>query len=302
MSDTTPSVAVLGTGIMGAAMARNLSRAGFDVRAWNRTRAKAEPLAADGITVTAEPADAVRGADLVLTALFDATAVLETMRAAVPGLAASAVWVQAGTVGPEGVPPLEEFAREHGLRLLDAPVLGTREPAENGALTVLVAGDPQAVREAGPVLDTIGAKTLVLGGRPGAASRFKLVANHWVLTVINGTAETLALAEGLGIDPRDFLGAVAGGPLDMAYLRNKAGQVLAGDYTPAFPLAGARKDAELISRAAEGAGVRLDAMPAVAARLRRAEEQGHGADDAVASWFASFAGSDYGSGDARGCA
>ena len=273
---------------MGAAMARNLARAGLDVRAWNRTHAKALPLADDGVRVEEDAADAVRGAHVVLTSLFDAPSVLEAMRAAAPGLTAGTAWAQTSTVGPEGIPPLSGFAEEHGLRLVDSPVLGTKAPAEAGQLTVLAAG-PEAVRDdVAPVFEAIGQKTLWLGTDPGAASRFKLVVNNWVLTVINGTAETLALAEGFGLDPRTFLEAVGGGPLDMPYLRMKAGLILDGELSASFPLSGARKDAELISRAAEEAGVRLDLAPAGAARLRRAEEQGHGREDAAASYFASF--------------
>ncbi|MGP3989925.1 NAD(P)-dependent oxidoreductase [Streptomyces sp. 3N207] len=299
------SVAVLGTGTMGAAMARNLSAAGLRVRAWNRTRARAEPLTGHGITVTDEAAEAVRGADTVLTSLHDGPAVLAAMRAAASGLAEGTLWIQASTVGPDGTAPLVEFADTQGLCFLDAPVLGTKAPAEAGQLTVLVSGGSGSslVRErAAPVLDAIGAKTLWLGEQPGAASRLKLVVNNWVLTLINGTAETLALAEGLGVEAADFLGAVAGGPLDVPYLQAKARLILEGAYDASFLLSGARKDAELITGAARKAGVRLDATPAIAERLRRAEAQGHGADDAAASFFASYESSDYGRGDARGSA
>ncbi|MFI8853524.1 NAD(P)-dependent oxidoreductase [Streptomyces sp. 891-h] len=304
MPDET-SVAVLGTGTMGAAMARNLSAAGLRVRAWNRTRARAEPLTGHGITVTDEAAEAVRGAGTVLTSLHDGPAVLAAMRAAAPGLVEGAVWIQASTVGPDGLAPLAEFAEAHGLRFLDAPVLGTKAPAEAGQLTVLVSGGSGSalVRErTAPVFDAIGARTLWLGQEPGAASRLKLVVNNWVLTLINGTAETLALAEGLGVEADDFLGAVAGGPLDAPYLQAKARLILEGAYEAGFPLSGARKDAELITRAARDAGVRLDATPAMADRLRRAETQGHGGDDAAASFYASFEASDYGRGDTRGSA
>lgn len=269
-------------------MARNLARTGLDVRVWNRTHAKAEPLAAEGARVERDAAEAVRGADVVLTVLFDAGTVLETMRAAAPGLAEGTVWAQASTVGPEGLQPLAAFAGEHGLHLVDAPVLGTKGPAEAGRLTVLAAGPDAALASAAPVFEAIGQQTVRLGAEPGAASRLKLVVNNWVLTLINGTAESLALAEGFGIDPRTFLEAVEGGPLDSPYLRMKAAQVLEGDLTASFPLSGARKDAELISRAAEEAGVRLDLAPAGAERLRRAEAGGHGAEDAAASYYASF--------------
>ncbi|KOG66273.1 3-hydroxyisobutyrate dehydrogenase [Streptomyces griseoflavus] len=291
MPDKT-SVAVLGTGIMGSAMARNLAAAGLAVRAWNRTRAKAEPLAADGVRVVDTPAEAVDGADAVLTVLLDGPAVLDAMRQSTPALRAKTLWLQMSTVGADGVAPLAAFAREHGLDLVDAPVLGTKEPAEKGLLTVLAAG-PQEVRErAGRVLDVVGQRTLWLGedAAAGTASRLKLAVNSWVLTVINGTGEALALAQGLGVDPRALLDAVAGGPLDLPYLRMKSELILSGDYPASFTVSAARKDARLIAEAAERTGVRMDLATAAAERFRRAEELGHGDEDRAAAYFASFGG------------
>ncbi|GAA3065390.1 hypothetical protein GCM10020000_56480 [Streptomyces olivoverticillatus] len=126
-------------------------------------------------------------------------------------------------------------------------------------------------------------------GTDGAASRLKLVLNSWVLTVTHGTAEALALAKGLGVDPERFLDAVADGPLDMGYLRAKAALLLGGELTPpSFATTTAEKDARLIVAAGERAGVRLDVAAAGAERFHRAVEQGHGDEDMVASYFASF--------------
>ncbi|GAA2714767.1 MULTISPECIES: NAD(P)-dependent oxidoreductase [Streptomyces] len=287
----TTSVAVLGTGIMGAAMARTLARAGLDVRAWNRTRAKAEPLAAHGITVTDTPADAVRGADAVLTMLRDGPAAGETMRAAVPGLRPGTIWIQSTTAGLDGLAELAAFAGESGLTLVDAPVLGSEQPAEKGELVVLAAG-PHAVREAvAPVFDAIGRRTLWVGddSAEGAGTRLKIVLNSWVLTVTHGTAEALALARGLGVDPAHFLQALEGGNLDLPYLRAKSRLLLENALTPpSFATTTAEKDARLIVAAAEAAGVRLDVAEAGAERFRRAIAQGHGEQDMAASYFASF--------------
>ncbi|MGW9080973.1 NAD(P)-dependent oxidoreductase [Streptomyces kronopolitis] len=284
------SVAVLGTGIMGAAMARNLARAGLDVRAWNRTRARAEPLAADGVRVTDTPAEAVDGADAVLTMLLDGPAALDALRQAAPALPSGALWLQMGTVGAEGLAPLAGFAAEHGLRFVDAPVLGTKDPAEKGELTILAAG-PQEVRErAERIFGIVGSSTRWVGedAAGGAASRLKLVVNTWVLTVISGTGESLALAKGLGVDPRDFLAAVAGGALDLPYLRLKSELILSENYPASFTVSAARKDARLITEAARDAGVHVDLLAAAAERLRRAEQQGHGDKDASAAYYAGF--------------
>ncbi|MFD3457346.1 NAD(P)-dependent oxidoreductase [Streptomyces sp. NPDC058691] len=289
MSDTT-SVAVLGTGIMGAAMARNLVKAGLDVRVWNRTSGKAESLAKDGARVAVTPAEAVEGADVVLTILHDGPAALETMRQAAPALRPGTVWAQATTAGVDALGPFAEFAAEHGLVFVDSPVLGTKQPAEAGQLLVLAAGPQEARPALEPVYGAIGSRTVWVGedAAGGAASRLKLVINSWVLTVTHGVAEALALAEGLGVEPRGFLDAVAGGGLDMGYLRAKADVILGGDFTPSFAVRTAEKDARLVVAAGEAAGVRLDVAAAGAERFRRAVAQGHGEEDMAATWFASF--------------
>ncbi|MEV7868352.1 NAD(P)-dependent oxidoreductase [Streptomyces sp. NPDC088124] len=292
MADTL-AVAVLGTGIMGAGMARNLCRAGLDVRVWNRTPAKAEALAADGARVAATPAEAVGGADVVLTMLYDGPAVVAAMEAAAPGLRPGTVWLQSTTVGVEAVTPLAEFAAERGLVFVDGPVLGTRAPAESGQLLVLAAGPPRAREPLAPVLDAVGSRTVWLGDEGGtaAATRLKLVCNSWVLALTHATAEALSLAKGLGVDPAGFLEAVGGGPLDCGYLRAKSQAILADDYTPNFSVTTAAKDARLIVAAGAAEGVRLDLAAAGAERFRRAAEQGHGDDDMAATYFASFGGS-----------
>ncbi|MFD6336016.1 NAD(P)-dependent oxidoreductase [Streptomyces sp. NPDC060131] len=286
------AVAVLGTGIMGAAMARNLCRAGHDVRVWNRTPAKAEALVPDGARAFATPAEAVADADVVLTMVYDGAAVVEAVTAAGPGLRPGAIWLQTTTVGVDAIASLADLARHHGLVFVDAPVLGTKAPAENGELLILAAGPGDARAPLASVLDAIGSRTVWLDddGSTGAASRLKLVCNSWVLTLTNGTAEALALAKGLDVDPRYFLEAIAGGGLDCGYLHAKSAVIMDGDYTPSFSVATAGKDARLIVEAGESAGVRLDVAAASAERFRRAEAQGHGDDDMAATYFASFDG------------
>ncbi|MER6034852.1 MULTISPECIES: NAD(P)-dependent oxidoreductase [unclassified Streptomyces] len=286
-----PTVAVLGTGIMGAAMARNIARAGLGVRAWNRTREKAEPLASDGIRVTGTPAEAVEGADVVLTMLYDGNTALDVMREAAPALRSGAVWAQCTTAGTELVADLAGFAGEHGLVFYDAPVLGTRQPAEAGQLTVLAAGPREGRETLAPVFDAVGVRTVWTGddGAAGSASRLKLVANSWVLAVTAAAGEALALAKALDVDPHDFFDLIEGGPLDMGYLRAKSALVLDGKLTPAsFAVGTAEKDARLIVEAGEQGGVRLDVAAAAAERFARAAAQGHADEDMAAAYFASF--------------
>src|SRR5689334_22587005 len=148
-----PTVAVLGTGTMGAPMARNIAAAGLPVRVWNRSKDKAESLAEVGAHIADSPAEAVDGADIVLTMLFDADAVFDVMEAAAGALTPGAVWVQASTVGVTGEQRLATLAEELGLVYVDAPVSGTKQPAEAGALTVLASGPDEVRERLAPVFD-----------------------------------------------------------------------------------------------------------------------------------------------------
>ncbi|WP_281180207.1 NAD(P)-dependent oxidoreductase [Actinomadura hibisca] len=289
---TMTTVALLGTGIMGAAMARNLRKAGLGVTVWNRTRSRAEPLAQDGIAIADSPAEAVAGADVVITMLNDGDTVLATMNDAAPALRDGQIWAQMSTVGVAAVEPLAKLAAEHGVTFVDAPVQGTRQPAEQGQLVILAAG-PESVRGAlEPVFGAVGKKTLWLDsdGAGGTASRLKLAAISYAISLTGIIGEAVGLAEGLGVDPALFGEVVTGGPMDSGYFQAKLKAITAGDYAPSFTVANAAKDTRLIAEAAEAAGVRVDLAEAAHQRLRRAEEQGHGGEDMAAGYFASFPG------------
>lgn len=272
-------VALLGTGTMGAGMARSLLRAGLDVAVWNRSPAKAAPLAGDGATVCAEPDAAVRGADVVLTMLYDADSVLEVVRVAAPAMGDS-VWVQSATIGLDGIRRVAAFAEEHGLRVLDAPVLGTKKPADEGELVVLVSGAPTLRETVQPVFDAIGSRTMWIGDDLGDASALKLAANAWVASITAAAGQSLALARALGLDPQLFFDAIAGGPLDSRYARMKGAAMIADTYEPvAFALDGATKDLALIEGAAASAGVDTRLLEALAELYRDAGRAGFGAAD-----------------------
>ncbi|MGZ6883684.1 MAG: NAD(P)-dependent oxidoreductase [Nocardioidaceae bacterium] len=279
-----PTVALLGTGLMGAGMARNIAGAGLELRVWNRSTDKAAPLADAGATVAATPAEAVEGADVVVTMLFDTDSVAATMREAAPGLSADAVWLQMATVGIAGTDTLAGLARELGVAFVDAPVLGTRKPAEDGTLVVLASGPAQARTAVDPVIEAVSARVMWLG-EAGQGTRLKLVANSWVLTVVEGVAESLALAKALGLDPQSFLDVVKGGAMDAPYVQLKGGAMLAGEFEPSFGLDGAAKDARLIVEAARGAGADLAVLEAVQAHFARALEAGHGDQDMAATYL-----------------
>jgi len=251
-------IALLGTGIMGAGMARSMARAGLDVTVWNRSADKARAL---DLPVAETVADAVRNADVVVTMLFDFESVAHVMTEALPAMHPDAIWLQTSTIGLDETTALTSLAAKHHVSFVDAPVLGTRQPAENGQLTVLAAGKED--ERLSPVLDAISAKVVWVGERPGDGHRLKLVMNAWVLTLVAGTAQSVALAEALDLDPQSFLDLIAGGPLDSGYAQLKAKAMLSGDFTPSFGVGGAAKDAGLIREAAAEAGVATHLLAAM---------------------------------------
>lgn len=273
----TLKVTVLGTGIMGAAMARSLARAGLAVTVWNRDPAKAEALA-DVAEVAQDPATAVGGADAVVTVLFDLAATESVMSQALPHV--RGVWVQAGTVGLDGAISLAQQAAAAGVEYVDAPVLGTRQPAENGQLTILAAGHPTDTTTT--VFDAIGAKTIWVGENPGDGHRLKLTANAWVVSLTAATAQSIELARALGLDPTLFLEIIEGGPLDSGYAQLKGRAMITDTYPPSFTLDGAVKDSALIAEALTQAGKDNRVMTAINQVYAESSARGHGQDDMAA--------------------
>jgi len=275
----TKAVTLLGTGLMGAGMARSLLRAGLTVTVWNRSADKARPLAADGATVADDPAAAVAGADVVVTMLFDAESVGAVMTEAIGAMKPEAVWAQCATVGLDGVEALASLAAKHNVPFVDAPVLGSRQPAEDGKLIVLAGGDSELQGTLAPVFDAIGSRTLWVGPRAGDGHRLKLAANSWVLSLTAGTAQALALTRNLGLDPQLFLDLIAGGGLDNGYAQLKGRAMIAGEYPAAFSLDGAVKDAGLIAAALRSAGADGRLMTAILSQYESAAAAGHGDSD-----------------------
>ncbi len=291
---STQTVAVLGAGgTMGFPIARNIARAGIPVRAWNRSRGKAEPLTADGAVVTDTPAEAAKGATIVLTMLADGDSVLQAMDAedgALPVMARREdpdhpIWLQMSTIGDQATQRCAALANRHGLGFVDAPVLGTRQPAEQRQLVILESGPEEAWPRVQPVFDAIGHRT-IRAGQAGAGSRLKLVTNSWVLAVVEAGAETIALAEGLGLDPSLFFEAIEGGALDLPYLRMKGQAIAKRDFRPAFRLALAAKDAGLVAQSAEQHGLDLPLFDLIARRLGQGTAE-HGDKDFCATYLTS---------------
>jgi 3-hydroxyisobutyrate dehydrogenase len=281
------TIAVLGTGRMGGPIARTLLAAGFDVRVWNRSPAKVEPLAAAGARIAGDPREAVAGAEVVITMLADGRAVEETMLepgGALSAIAPGAVWIQMGTIGPEWTGRFAGLAEHSGVHLVDAPVSGSDGPAARGELVVLASGPGHGKGHANirrriqPVFDALARRTVWIGA-VGDGSRFKLLLNSWLVSTVEAAAEAVALAEGLGLDPTLLLDVLEDGPLASPYALDKARSMVEREFTPGFPLSHALKDARLAGSAARMANVAVPLTSAIITRWAEVEAQGHGHDD-----------------------
>jgi 3-hydroxyisobutyrate dehydrogenase len=289
--NTAPVIAFLGTGRMGGPMAANLARAGFAVRAWDRTTSHAAALVEDGVTVTGSPAEAAKGAGIVITMLADGPATEQARSGTdgadgadgADGFAAAAqgvIWVQMATVGLPWTARLAEAAAARGVVFVDAPVSGSEGPARAGQLTILASG-PDWLRDVlAPVFTALGRATVWLGPA-GNGTKAKLVLNNWLADIAETTAESLAFAHQLGLDPAMVVDLLESSPLGSPWAVEKARRMLAGDFTPAFALKHALKDAELAAQAARAGGTRLALTEALLPRWRRAAAE-HADDDLAA--------------------
>jgi len=284
MTGSGLTVAVLGTGTMGAPMARNLVRAGFGVRVWDRTPARASSVGS-GARRASTPAQAAEGADVLITMLTDGGAVAEVMTGpdgALSMLPSGAVWIQMGTIGVDWSDRLAGMAAAHDVAFVDAPVSGSSTPAEEGQLEILASGAQPVRARVQPIFDVLGRRTVWLD-RVGDGSRLKLALNFWLAVLVEGMVETLTLGEALGLDPRLVLSAIADGPLASEYAMTKGAAMLDAQFTPGFPLRHATKDVELALSAAHRHGVELPLTDALLPRWHQAIAADHGDDDVAAA-------------------
>jgi 3-hydroxyisobutyrate dehydrogenase-like beta-hydroxyacid dehydrogenase len=258
-------IAFLGTGLLGGALVEAAAARGDRITVWNRTAEKARALEAFGVTVAGSPADAVRGAARVHLVLKDDAVVEEVVAALRPGLAPDVVVVDHTTTQPRLTAERARRLNAEGVRYLHCPVFIGPAAARQGQGTILAAG-PRALFDAvHEALARMAPKVEYLGERPDAAAVLKLCGNAFIIGISALVADTLSVAGAAGIAAEDALGVVG--------LFNPA----AGDFTPSFELAMARKDVRLMLETAEGRP--LAALPAIAARMDELIGQGHGGDD-----------------------
>lgn len=281
-----PAVAVLGLGAMGHAFAANLLKKGFTVYGWNRTPGRGEDLQSHGLQLCNDAALAVADASVIIAMLTDGAATQAIIRAIAPSCPQGATFCQMGTIGIQET--AESIALLHALRpdmlYLDAPVSGTKAPAENAQILVMASGDQTRAGAAQQVFDAISRGTQWYG-EAGNSQKMKLVINAWLIAMMQGIAESMQLAKQFGFTPDQLWETLEGGPLAAPYVKGKLEMIRKEDYTPQMQLQHALKDARLaLENAPQGT---MPMMSDIAALWEKAAQNGLAERDlaAVYAWL-----------------
>jgi 3-hydroxyisobutyrate dehydrogenase len=280
MNGTHDSVAVLGIGTMGHGMATSALRAGIPTIVWNQYPEATRDLAALGAEVAETAADAAGRAGIAVTMVTDADAVMSIAQdqGMVAALAPGAIWAQMSTIGVAGIDRVAAFVEKvrPDITLLDAPVSGSKDPAENGQLTIFASGPDEARGRVTPLFDALGQRTIWVGP-VGTGTRLKVVNNTWLAFGAEAVAGSVSLAHQLGLETETVVEAMKSGPLVSAWQAAKLQRILDDDFSPQFALSLALKDVRL---ALEAAGDdRLAALRCLAAEWQQAVDQGLGDQD-----------------------
>jgi 3-hydroxyisobutyrate dehydrogenase len=250
--------------------------AGLHTTVWDRSPSATEALSAAGAAVASSPREAVQDANVVVTMLPTADVVKSVVfeGAVAEAFSERAVWAQMGTIGVSATAEIVHRLAElrPDVMFVDAPVSGSKGPAEAGQLLILASGPPAAQTILSPAFTAIGRKTVWLGDT-GQGSRMKLVVNSYLSILIEGVAETLELADRLAIDPVELADTIEGGPLDAP--------LADGDYAPEFPLEWALKDVDLAIESVRGDTLPL--LSTLSRQWRTAVDAGHGREDVSAA-------------------
>ena len=270
-------IAWIGTGIMGAPMARNLIRAGHRLRVYNRTASKAQPLAADGATVAGDAIEAARGADVVFVMVPDTPDVESVVARIESALHKGQLVADMSTVAPVAERAIAERLAAVGVDYLDAPVSGGDTGAIEGTLTIMVGGAEPAYKRALPLFQLLGRRVTHMGA-PGAGQTTKLCNQIAVALTLEATAEALALAGKGGLDRARVLEAIGAGAAGSWQLSNLGPKIIAGDWRPGFFIKLIRKDLRLVAEAAREGGLALPGLALMQSMFNAAAAFGHDLD------------------------
>lgn len=278
-------IGFIGLGIMGSAMATNLLKAGFNVTVWNRSTDKCSPLLSLGATVAASPRSLAESTDITI-AMMATPAAVQSVRDGVDGIAAGLSagkgYLDMSTVDADTSTKSALLAHEKGAFFLEAPVAGSRKPAEDATLTIMAAGDRELYDSSLPVLEKMGKKIMFLG-ETGNAARMKLANNLVMAGMLTALSEGIALAAGSGLDTSQLLEVLDSGAVANPMFRMKGPQIVANkDFPTAFPLKHMQKDLRLALRLAEEVGQPLFATATINELYKSALAQGLGDQDFAA--------------------
>ena len=280
MAQTHEPVAVLGMGAMGHGMAASALRAGIPTIVWNRTMEATRDLAELGAEVAGTAADAARRAAIVVTMVTDADAVIAVARdqGMLAAMAPGAVWAQMSTIGVAGTDRVTAMAsgERPDVMFLDAPVSGSKDPAERGQLTIFASGPGEARARVAPLFEALGQRTLWVG-EAGAGTRLKLVNNTWLAFAAEAVAGSVALARRLGLETATVMDALDGGPLVSPWQSAKMRRIADDEFSAQFALSLALKDVHLALQAA--GDDRFAALASLADEWQQAVDQGLGEQD-----------------------
>jgi 3-hydroxyisobutyrate dehydrogenase len=273
-------VAVLGIGAMGHGMARSALRAGIPTIVWNRERGATRDLAEFGAEVAGTAADAARRAAIVVTMVTDADAVISIARdlGVLGALAPGAIWAQMSTIGVRGIERVATLVDKErpDITLVDAPVSGSKDPAEEGQLTIFASGPDEARAPLTPLFDALGQRTIWVGP-VGTGTRLKIVNNTWLAFAAEAVAASVALARRLGLETQTVVDALGGGPLVSPWQAGKLQRILTDDFSAQFALSLALKDVHLALEAADED--RFAALRCLAEEWQLIVDQGFGDQD-----------------------
>lgn len=285
-AQTTLSVTVVGTGIMGSGITKSLLRSGIKTTVWNRTIEKAEHLAALGARVEADPRKAIAGADAIFVVLFDGDSVMSFLETTYDAAKPGAVWVQTATIGVDATNRVATFAEEKHINLVETLMMGSKLQAEEGSLILLGGGEKAYFEKLAPVWHTISKKLVYCGEKVGDGTVVKLACNSWVATITSAAAQAIALCQAYGLDAQLFLDSIEGATSDSPYAHIKGEKILTDEFSAQFSLAAVCKDLGLINQAAETAGVGTTIIDAVESTYQKALAEGHENEDLSSVYFA----------------
>ena len=280
MAPADDVVAFLGIGTMGHAMAANAVRAGIPTVVWNRDPGATRDLANLGAKVAESPEDAARQAAIAVTMVTDADVVVSIAQdqGMLAALAPGAVWAQMSTIGFEGIERVKALvdAERPDVVLVDAPVSGSKVPAEQGQLTIFASGPDEARPRLAALFEALGERTFWVGP-VGAGSRLKLVANSWLAFGAEAVNTSIALARRLGLETETVVEALGGSPLVSPWQAAKLQRITQDDFSVQFALSLALKDVYLASQAA--GDDRFRALAGLADEWQRVVDHGLGEED-----------------------